>query len=97
MKNKLVLVSIATLVASVVVTTVFLGIASLPASAQKSIANQVKVEITGMFKVEDADYIRFIDAETKVVCYMQGALKNQVQHLDRVWCCDGKTLRTIEA
>jgi hypothetical protein len=25
-----------------------------------------------------------------------GALKNQVQHLDRVWCCDGKTLRTIE-
>jgi hypothetical protein len=28
---------------------------------------------------------------------MQGALKNQVQHPDRVWCCDGKTLRTIEA
>jgi hypothetical protein len=27
----------------------------------------------------------------------QGALKNQVQHPDRVWCCDGKTLRTIEA
>ena len=26
----------------------------------------------------------------------QGALKNQVQHPDRVWCCDGKTLRTIE-
>jgi hypothetical protein len=26
-----------------------------------------------------------------------GALKNQVQHPDRVWCCDGKTLRTIEA
>jgi hypothetical protein len=26
----------------------------------------------------------------------RGALKNQVQHLDRVWCCDGKTLRTIE-
>ena len=27
----------------------------------------------------------------------EGALKNQVQHLDRVWCCDGKVLRTIEA
>ena len=26
-----------------------------------------------------------------------GALKNQVQHPDRVGCCDGKTVRTIEA
>ena len=37
------------------------------------------------------------DHVVAVEAVMLGALKNQVQHLDRVWCCDGKTLRTIEA
>ena len=32
-----------------------------------------------------------------IIANFKGALKNQVQHPDRVGCCDGKTVRTIEA
>ena len=69
MKSKLVLVSIATLVASVFVATGFIGATSFPASAQQS--DQVKVEITGTFNVNGSKFVRFVDTETKVICYMQ--------------------------
>jgi hypothetical protein len=76
MKRKLVFVSIATLTAFVFVAAGFIGTISFPANAQQS--DQVKVEITGKLVIpvagfpEGIKYTRFVDTETKVVCYVQG-------------------------
>jgi hypothetical protein len=42
------------------------------------------------------DYYQAVAFASSKSNISNGALKNQVQHPDRVWCCDGKTLRTIE-